>query len=58
MHTLRHSYGSRMLDGGASVTHVAAQMGDTPLTVIRTYAHVLQESDNANARELADRIFG
>jgi integrase len=58
MHTLRHSYGSRMLDGGASVTHVAAQMGDKPLTVIRTYTHVLQESDNANARELANRIFG
>jgi integrase len=58
MHTLRHSYGSRMLDGGASVTHVAAQMGDKPLTVMRTYAHEIRESDNAKARELVERVFG
>jgi integrase len=57
MHTLRHSYGSRLLDSGASVTYVAAQMGDKPLTVIKTYAHVLQENDNAKARELVDRVF-
>jgi integrase len=57
MHTLRHSYGSRLLDGGASVAYVAAQMGDKPLTVIRTYAHVLQENDNASARALIDQVF-
>jgi integrase len=58
MHTLRHSYSSRLLKSGASITFVAAQMGDKPLTVMRTYAHEIRESDNANARELVERVFG
>jgi integrase len=58
MHTLRHSYGSRLLESGASITFVAAQMGDQPLTVMRTYAHEIRESDNAKARELIERVFG
>jgi integrase len=42
-HSLRHWCASTMLAHGCPVTQVAGHLGDTPETVLRTYAHWLRD---------------
>lgn len=39
-HILRHSRATHLLEDGASIYSVAKLLGDTPLTVQRTYGHI------------------
>jgi hypothetical protein len=45
LHTLRHSHATLALTSGVPVHIVAARLGDTPTTVLNTYAHLLPSSD-------------
>lgn len=40
---LRHTYASLLIASGRSVVDVAAQLGHSPATTLRTYAHVIPE---------------
>lgn len=56
-HTLRHSYGTHMLEGGASVRQVAAYLGHSTLKEVMRYLHLteISESKGRDALEtLAD----
>jgi integrase len=55
MHKLRHSYGSRLIDAGLPISYVAAQMGDTPETIYKTYIHQINRRES---REHAKRLAG
>lgn len=44
-HLFRHTYGSRLLAAGYSVTYVAARMGHAPTMLLKTYAHDLEQLD-------------
>ena len=52
-HSLRHFCASVLLAEGGPITAVAAHLGDTPETVMRTYAHWLRDDDEAMAELLA-----
>ena len=54
-HDLRHHAASELLGAGISVVAVAAILGDTPATVLRTYAHLVQ-SDDERIRAVMRRI--
>lgn len=45
-HDLRHYAASEMLGAGLSVPAVAAILGDTPTTVLRTYAHFVASDED------------
>jgi integrase/recombinase XerD len=49
IHTLRHSYATHMLEGGASVRQVAAYLGHSSLKPVMGYLH-LTEISEAKAR--------
>ena len=49
IHTLRHSYATHMLEGGASVRQVAAYLGHSSLKPVMVYLH-LTESSETKAR--------
>ena len=53
LHTLRHTAITLMLTSGIPVHVVAARVGDTPATVLSTYAHLLPESDEIAAERVA-----
>lgn len=56
-HTLRHSFGTHMLEGGASARQVAAYLGHSTLKETIRYLHLteISEQDGRNALEtLAD----
>lgn len=53
LHTLRHSVITLMLTGGIPVHVVAARVGDTPTTVLSSYAHLLPQSDELAAERVA-----
>jgi integrase len=55
-HDLRHHYASTLIDRGESVPVVARLLGDTPTEVLRTYAHLFEES-SARVREIVDEAF-
>lgn len=42
-HTFRHSHATILLQNGATVNAVAKRLGDTPQTISKYYAHVLEE---------------
>ena len=42
-----------MLTSGVPVHIVAARLGDTPTTVLSTYAHLLPQSDEVAAERVA-----
>jgi integrase len=45
VHTLRHSYATHMLEGGASVRQVAAYLGHSSLKPIMVYLHLTEISE-------------
>lgn len=49
-HDLRHTYASTLVDGGESVTVVAARLGDTPAEVLKTYSHLWPDSADRTRR--------
>jgi integrase len=53
LHVLRHTSATRALTSGVPVHIVAARLGDTPTTVLNTYAHLLPQSDEIAAERVA-----
>jgi integrase len=53
LHILRHTAITLMLTNGIPVHVVAARVGDTPTTVLSTYAHLLPQSDEIAAERVA-----
>ena len=49
VHVLRHSAATTMLTNGVPVHIAAARLGDTPTTILSTYAHLLPQSDEIAA---------
>lgn len=52
---LRHSYGTHMLEGGASVRQVAALLGHSSLKEVIRYLHLTEISEQ-NARAALDTL--
>ncbi len=52
-HTLRHSYGTHMLEGGASVRQVAAYLGHSSLKEVIRYLHLTEISEAKGRDALA-----
>lgn len=57
IHQLRHTYATLLLANGVDVKTVAALLGDTVSTVIRTYIHYNDDMRKQAAEKVAD-IFG
>jgi integrase len=53
LHVLRHTAATLALTSGVPVHIVAARLGDTPPTVLGTYAHLLPQSDEIAAERVA-----
>jgi integrase len=54
VHVLRHSAATAMLTNGVVPVHIAAaRLGDTPTTILNTYAHLLPQSDEIAADRVA-----
>ena len=53
LHILRHTAATLALTSGVPVHIVAARLGDTPTTVLSTYAHLLPQSDEIAAERVA-----
>ena len=53
LHVLRHTAATLALTSGVPVHIVAARLGDTPQTVLGTYAHLLPQSDEVAAERVA-----
>jgi integrase len=56
LHVLRHTAATLMLTNGTPVHVAAARLGDTPTTVLNTYAHLLPSSDEIAAERVAALI--
>jgi integrase len=56
LHILRHTAATLALTSGVPVHIVAARLGDTPQTVLGTYAHLLPQSDEIAAERIADAL--
>lgn len=56
IHSLRHTYATRLLANGVDVKTVAALLGDTVETVMNTYVHYSDEM-REKAKKDIDRIF-
>jgi len=52
MHVLRHTAASAWLSAGVDVVSVAAWLGDTPATVLKTYAHLMPDADDRGRRAM------
>ena len=56
-HSLRHTFASLLLESGASVPYVMAQLGHTdPKVTLTIYAHVLGRGQRAEAGRAADAL--
>lgn len=55
LHGLRHAHATHLLKMGFSVADVAARLGDTKETIMRTYAHVLPNAQAEIAAALDRR---
>jgi integrase len=53
LHILRHTAATLALTSGVPLHIVAARLGDTPQTVLGTYAHLLPQSDELAAERVA-----
>ncbi len=56
LHTLRHTVSTLALTSGVPVHIVAARLGDAPTVVLRTYSHLLPQSDEVAAEQVAAQI--
>jgi integrase len=50
---IRHTAATLALTSGVPVHIVAARLGDTPQTVLGTYAHLLPQADEIAAERIA-----
>ncbi len=58
-HTLRHTYASLLINQGASVKHVARQLGHSAVQVtLDLYSHLFRETGDAEMKKLSMRIAG
>jgi len=53
LHTLRHTAATLALTSGVPVHIVAARLGDSPTEILKTYAHLLPQSDELAAERIA-----
>jgi integrase len=53
LHTLRHTSATLALTSGVPVHIVAARLGDAPTEILKTYAHLLPQSDELAAERIA-----
>ena len=58
LHVLRHTHATLALTNGVPVHVVAARIGDRAETVLRTYAHLLPQSDVQAAEQVAALLAG
>lgn len=58
LHTLRHTAATLMLTSGVPIHVVAARLGDRSETILKTYAHLLPQSDEAAAVGMAELLAG
>ena len=56
LHVLRHTAATLALTSGVAVHILAARLGDTPQTVLGTYAHLLPSSDEVAAERIAKAL--
>ena len=56
IHDLRHSYASRALAGGESLTMIGRLLGHAQVTTTARYAHVMQDSEKTAAARVGDSI--
>ena len=57
VYSLRHTVASRLLDQGWAVPKVAAFLGHTPQTLMRTYAHAMPSDNTAAAVDAVAAVF-
>lgn len=58
LHIHRHTAATLALTSGVPVHIIAARLGDTPQTVLGTYAHLLPQSDEIAAERVAAALAG
>jgi integrase len=56
LHTLRHTAATLALTSGVPVHIVVARLGDSPTEILKTYAHLLPQSDELAAERIAAAI--
>jgi integrase len=56
LHTLRHTAATLALTEGVPVHIVAARLGDAPTEILKTYAHLLPQSDEMAAERIAGAL--
>jgi len=56
LHILRHTAATLALTSGVPVHIVAARLGDAPTEILKTYAHLLPQSDELAAERIAAAI--
>jgi len=56
LHDLRHANASMMLQSGVSAKAASQRLGNSPVVLLRTYAHVLDGEDRAAADAIASRL--
>jgi integrase len=57
-HTLRHTAATLLLTNGVPIHVVAARLGDRPEKILKTYAHLLPNSDEQAAEGMAALLAG
>ena len=58
LHVLRHTHATLALTNGVPLHVVAARLGDRPETILQAYAHLLPQSDDEAAKQVAALIAG
>ena len=53
---MRHTAATLMLTTGVPIHVVAARLGDRPETILKTYAHLLPQSDEQAALGMAELL--
>jgi site-specific recombinase XerD len=56
IHTLRHSYGTHLLEAGVSLKAIQKYMGHSSLQTTMVYLHLTETADE-NARKTIDKLF-
>ncbi|PKD37802.1 hypothetical protein CWO84_21330 [Methylomonas sp. Kb3] len=55
IHTLRHTFASRMIQNGASLYEVKELLGHSSINTTMGYSHLCQEQTTSKAKEIMDR---